>query len=101
MLERNHYVISPGAYGQSLLRGTRSAGQIQGVVGCWATVPNVEPRLGLSLKVARRGHVTEDANITVGRDETGSEVLLVGSGYGWTGADPANINPGELAVIYG
>ena len=95
----DHYVASPGAYGDALLRGTCLAGLIHGVLGCWVTVPNCAPRLENSLKVARHGHVANDANVTVGRDESGRPALIIGSGYGWTGADPANIDETKLLDI--
>jgi glycine/D-amino acid oxidase-like deaminating enzyme len=96
----HHYVVSPGVHGEDVLANTESAGQIHGVLGAWLTVPNLRPRLEHSLKVARRGHVAEDANVTVARDEHGAEVLVFGSGYGYTGADPANIDRAELSAIH-
>ncbi len=96
----HHYVVSPGVHGEDLLAKTESAGQIHGVLGCWLTVPNLRPRLEHSLKVARRGHIAEDANVTVARDEHGAEVLMFGSGYGYTGADLTNIDRAELAAIH-
>ncbi|WP_414170003.1 FAD-dependent oxidoreductase [Streptoverticillium reticulum] len=81
-----HVVASPGVYGPELLRGTPCEGKIHGVLGGWTRISNRAGRLGNSLKVGRRGHVTEDANVTVGRDADGQEILIVGSGYGYTGA---------------
>ncbi|MEV6973146.1 FAD-dependent oxidoreductase [Kitasatospora sp. NPDC093806] len=96
----DHYVLSPGADDDSLRRQIPVLRQVNGVLGCWATIPNTDPALGHSLKVARRGHVAEDANVTVGRDESGRPVLMVGSGYGWTGADPHNIDERRLEDIH-
>ncbi|MBB5067988.1 FAD-dependent oxidoreductase [Saccharopolyspora gloriosae] len=96
----HHYVVSPGVHGANMLANTESAGQIHGVLGCWLAVPNQRPLLEHSLKIARRGHVAEDANVTVARDERGGEVLVFGSGYGYTGADPANIDRAELAAMH-
>jgi len=96
----DHYVLSPGAYCGELLRGTSSSGQIHGVLGVWVTVPNREPALTHSLKLSRTGHIAEDANITVAHGEHGRPELLIGSGYGWTGADPSNIDPQALDVLY-
>jgi glycine/D-amino acid oxidase-like deaminating enzyme len=73
---------------------------IQGVLGCWLSLPNDRVGLDISLKVARRGHVTEDANVTVSRNGKGTPILELGSGYGWTGADPANIDEDELERLY-
>jgi glycine/D-amino acid oxidase-like deaminating enzyme len=100
LLEGDHYVASPGAYGGDMLSGTRLAGAIQGVLGCWVSVPNGTPPLENSLKVARHGHVADDANVTVGHDESGHPALIVGSGYGWTGADPANVDEHKLRELY-
>ena len=96
----DHYVVSPGAGNEALRRQIPSLRQVHGVLGCWATVPNVTPALGHSLKVARRGHVAEDANITVGRDDSGESVLMIGSGYGWTGGDPRNVDERKIEDIH-
>ncbi|MFG2114641.1 FAD-dependent oxidoreductase [Streptomyces sp. NPDC048718] len=94
-----HYVVSPGVTGGTLTRDAGALGQVQGVLGCWASLPDLAPGLGHSLKVGRRGHLTEDANVTLGRDETGDRVLIVGSGYGWTGGDPDNIDERHLDLV--
>jgi len=100
VVRSDHYVLSPGAFAHGLLRGTASHGTIHGVLGVWLTVPNLEPRLDRSLKIARRGHAAEDSNVTVARDRQGSPILIFGSGYGWTGLDPSNIEPTELERLY-
>jgi len=100
LLTAGHYVISPGAYGNHLLKGFRSAGRIHGVLGVWLTLPNLEPKLTHSLKIARRGHKAEDANVTLGRTRAGEEVLIYGSGYGHTGLDPRNIAPAQLDELF-
>ena len=94
-----HVVVSPGVHGDDLLAGSACAGRIQGVLGGWIRISNDGPELGNSLKLARRGHVTEDANITVGVDEDGQRILVVGSGYGYVGADPAAVDERQLAAI--
>ena len=100
VVEADHYVLSTGVYGQELLAGTASAGLIQGVLGVWMTLPNLEPKLENSLKLARKGHMAEDANVTVARDAHGDDVLVYGSGYGYTGLRPGNILPDELDRLY-
>ncbi|MBK3787043.1 FAD-binding oxidoreductase [Paraburkholderia aspalathi] len=100
VLEADHYVLSPGAYGNDLLEGTESKGKIHGVLGAWLRIPNLEPELRHSLKLARKGHITEDANITVATDEAGKPILIIGSGYGHTGIDPRNIDQAQLQQIY-
>lgn len=100
VLEADHYVISPGAYGAPLLAGTRSNGKIHGVLGAWLRLPNIQPQLFHSLKLARKGHITEDANITVATDENGAPIMIIGSGYGHTGIDPRNIDHALLHQIY-
>ncbi|WP_431044539.1 NAD(P)/FAD-dependent oxidoreductase [Streptomyces sp. P1-3] len=97
----DHYVLSPGAYGGQLLRGTVSQGLIHGVLGAWLSLPNPAPRLENSLKISFSGHIAEDANVTVVTAPNGESRLVVGSGYGWTGSDPENIDPGELDALYG
>jgi len=99
-IEADNYVISPGVYGSSLLRGTQAENKIQGVLGGWMTIPNLAPKLEHSLKIARKGHITEDANVTVATDAQGKEILIFGSGYGYTGLDPSSILPDELEAMY-
>lgn len=95
-----HYVLSPGAYGDELLHGTASHGQIQGMLGVWLTVPNIEPRLENSVKIAREGHRAEETNVTLATDDFGAPTLVCGSGYGWTGLNPYNIDSAELDVLF-
>jgi glycine/D-amino acid oxidase-like deaminating enzyme len=95
-----HYVLSPGAYGDELLQGTSSYGQIQGMLGVWLTVPNIEPRLENSVKIAREGHRAEETNVTLATDQFGAPILVCGSGYGWTGLNPHNIDSAELDVLF-
>lgn len=100
VVQADHYVLSPGVYGNDLLVGTSSHGRIQGILGVWLTVPNYDPRLEHSLKVSRRGHPTEDSNITVATDQAGCPALILGAGYGWVGSDPAAADPNELEVLF-
>ncbi|WP_020206477.1 FAD-binding oxidoreductase [Cupriavidus sp. WS] len=100
LLEADHYVLSTGAYGDALLTGTETKEKIHGVLGAWMRIPNIEPDLRHSLKLARRGHITEDANVTVALDEGGRPILVIGSGYGHTGIDPCNIDSDLLQKIY-
>lgn len=100
MLTTENVVISPGAYGSTLLKGTASEGKINGVLGAWLRLPNIESSLRNSLKLARKGHVTEDANITVATDENGDPIMIIGSGYGYTGIDATNIDGRLLKVMY-
>jgi D-amino-acid dehydrogenase len=100
IISAENYVVSPGAYGGGLLQGTRCEGRIHGVLGAWIRLPNLEPRLLHSLKVARKGHVTEDANVTVATDASGAPIIIIGSGYGYTGVDPFNVDSGLLQKIY-
>ncbi len=100
IVRSRHYVLSPGAYGDNLLRGTASHGQIQGMLGVWLTVPNIEPRLENSVKIARKGHRAEETNVTLATGECGEPILICGSGYGWTGLDPDNIDSSELDALF-
>jgi D-amino-acid dehydrogenase len=100
LVSADHYVISPGVYGDRILRDTSSDGQIHGVLGVWLAMPNIEPRLEHSLKVSRRGHVTEDSNITVAHDSDGRPVMILGAGYGWVGLDRSAVDPLELEVLF-
>jgi D-amino-acid dehydrogenase len=100
LLTGTHLVVSPGAYGRDLLRGTAAQDEIQGMLGAWLTVPNVEPVLGHSLKIARKGHRAEESNVTLGDDGAGTATLICGSGYGWTGRNPGNIDAAELESLF-
>lgn len=100
VVRADHYVVSPGVYGGPLLRGTAADGMIHAVMGVWLTLPNTDPALEHSLKIAWPGHRAEDSNVTVVTDPFGTPQLLIGSGYGWTGADPANIDPRQLESLY-
>lgn len=93
-------VIAPGVYAGAALNDTGAQRQICGVLGAWLSLP--DPRGGLrnSLKLARLGHITEDANVTVGWNERGERCAIIGSGYGFTGFNPANIDPDLLEAIY-
>ena len=100
VVRTDHYVLSPGAYGDALLAGTQSHERIQGMLGVWLTVPNVEPRLAHSVKIARHGHAAEETNVTLGTGESGEPVLICGAGYGFTGLDPGNVDSGELSALF-
>ncbi|WP_061301675.1 NAD(P)/FAD-dependent oxidoreductase [Janthinobacterium agaricidamnosum] len=100
VVEAQHYVLSPGAYGDAILAGTRSQGKIHGVLGAWLRLPHTGPQLRQSLKLARKGHITEDSNVTLVTAEDGSDLLVIGSGYGHTGIDPRNIDEAQLHQIY-
>ncbi|KAJ5775635.1 uncharacterized protein N7511_000646 [Penicillium nucicola] len=101
LLEADHYVVSPGVLGNKLLEGTLSGCVIQGVLGVWLQIPNLEPKLSNSIKLHRRGHVVEDINITLATDpQTGEDILVFGGGYGFVGLDrPAADNP-ELQLLF-
>ena len=93
-VESDHYVISPGLPTGDLLRGTKTAGMIQGVLGVWLDLPHVDPPPTRSFKLTRLGHLAEDTNITVT-----SGGLILGAGYGWTGTSPHQIDQRQLALI--
>lgn len=96
----DHLILSTGVYGGELLVGTASEGLIHGVLGVWLTVPGDDPTLENSLKICWRGHLAEDTNVTVANGPDGEPQLIIGSGYGWTGHDPSNIDGGELDRLY-
>jgi D-amino-acid dehydrogenase len=94
-----HVVASPGVRGRALLDGSPCAGRIHGVLGGWMRISNVGINLRTSLKVARRGHVPEDANVTVAVDADGRDILIVGSGYGYLGEHVDLVDERQLAVM--
>lgn len=96
--ETAHVVASPGCHDRALLEGSPCAGKIHGVLGGWIRIGNDVTGLTRSLKVGRKGHVTEDANVTVALDADGRSTLIVGSGYGYTGAT-AEPDEAQLAAM--
>jgi glycine/D-amino acid oxidase-like deaminating enzyme len=94
-----HVVASPGVGGRALFDGSPCAGKIHGVLGGWLRISNAGINLRNSLKVARKGHVTEDANVTVAVDADGREILIVGSGYGYVGENTDAVDERQLAVM--
>ncbi|MDD7973628.1 NAD(P)/FAD-dependent oxidoreductase [Roseinatronobacter alkalisoli] len=96
----DNLVISPGVYANGLLDSTETAGKICGVLGAWLTLPCLENSLENSLKLARKGHIVEDSNVTISTDASGNPALIIGSGYGFTGFDPDNIDPALLEKMY-
>lgn len=97
VLQRDHYVLSPGIEASKVSPPPALRNQVHGVLGAWITLPNVEPQLANSLKIARRYHLTEDANVTVA-DQDGADVLHFGSGYGYSGARH-RIDEAELEIM--
>ena len=99
LLEADHYVLSPGAYGNLLLQGTRSSGKVQGILGLWLNLPNLSPQLQRSIKIHREGHVGEDSNVTVGT-RNGEPTLMLGSGYGFIGNHSLNMESPEIDHLF-
>ena len=95
----DHYVLSPGTELSSLSPPPALRNRVHGILGCWATVPNTEPHLTNSLKLARMDHLAEDTNVTVARDGRGNPVLVFGSGYGYVGSR-GEIDGRELDVLF-
>jgi glycine/D-amino acid oxidase-like deaminating enzyme len=52
------------------------------------------------VKIAREGHRAEETNVTLATDQFGAPILVCGSGYGWTGLNPHNIDSAELDVLF-
>ena len=100
VVRSQHYVLSPGAYGHGLLESSRSAGKIQGILGLWLQLPNLEPRLRQSVKIHREGHVGEDSNVTMSRDAAGRPILILGSGYGFLGGRPLDMSSPEISRLF-
>lgn len=106
IFQADHYVVSPGVFGTNLTQDTECEGIIHGVLGAWLEIPNVVNSFEYSMKLAWKGHIAEDSNITLARDENGNDILIIGSGYGYVGnynnsEYPAcNINQDELTALY-
>lgn len=104
VIEADHYVLSPGAYGGGLLRDSGCAGQIAAVVGAWMQIPNLDNALTASLKISRTGPAArgaaEGANIIVGTNADGESIINVSSGHGYLGADPRSIERSRIEALY-
>ena len=100
-LEQFHsYVLSLGAYAGTTLNNTQTNNQLHGILGVWLTIPNLYPELKHSMKIHKMGHVGEDTNVTL-INQNGQAVLVLGSGYGYTGNATNNqIQLGELEGIF-
>ncbi|KAK1530169.1 uncharacterized protein CCOS01_05272 [Colletotrichum costaricense] len=100
-LKADHFILSPGTTGSALLQGTASENLIQGVLGIWLQIPNLDPKMRNSMKIHRRGHKVEDINITVAKDrETGEDILVFGGAYGYVGLGRPNPDSPEMKALY-
>ena len=96
----DNYVLSLGAYAGTSLRNTQTSNQLHGVLGVWLTIPNLHPELKCSMKIHKTGRVGEDTNVTL-IEQNGEQVLVLGSGYGYTGNSTKNhVHPDELEGIF-
>lgn len=98
--QSDHYFLSPGTYGGELLAETGSAHKIHGVLGAWLSILNLEPKLNTALKIAREGHIASCGNIIPVQTAEGDEILVFGSGFGYVGHNPENIDPAQLEALY-
>lgn len=102
-IRADHYVLSPGAYGNALLNGTASGGKIAGIVGAWLSLPNVAPKLDVSLKISRAGFgatgAAECANVITGADE-GGDVIHISAGHGFVGRDARAVDGGLIGDLF-
>lgn len=99
----DHYVVSPGAFGNELLKGSHTHNKMAAVVGMWLTLPNTAPALDCPLKISRDGYAAresaEGANVIPGVDADGNDVIYLSSGHGFLGANPDNLDPMYLAAL--
>lgn len=100
-LQADNFVVSTGVTRNGLLDGTASENLVQGVLGVWLQIPNLDPMLRKSAKIHRRGCLVEDINVTVSRDvKTGEEILILGGGYGYVGLDYPSLKSAELQALF-
>jgi D-amino-acid dehydrogenase len=100
MATASHYVLSPGAFGNGLLRGFRSEDKIASVAGMWLTLPELELGLDRPLKISRQGFAAngaaEGANVIAGTDAQGKPAIHISSGHGYLGTEPAGFDCAHL-----
>jgi D-amino-acid dehydrogenase len=100
-LKADHFVISTGVTRNELLHGTASENLVQGVLGIWLQIPNLDPKMTKSTKIHRRGCLVEDINVTVGKDvTTGEDILIFGGGYGYVGLDKPSPDSPQLKALF-
>ncbi|KAH8693384.1 hypothetical protein GQ44DRAFT_635255 [Phaeosphaeriaceae sp. PMI808] len=100
-LQADNFVISTGVTRNGLLDGTASENLVNGVLGVWLQIPNLNPMLRKSAKIHRRGCLVEDINVTVSRDvKTDEEILILGGGYGYVGLDFPSPESSELQALF-
>lgn len=96
----DNYVLSLGGYAATALKHTQTDNLLHGVLGVWLTLPNIYPELNQSMKIHKAGHVGEDTNVTIINNGK-EDVLVLGSGYGYTGNRAKNsIQLEELSGIF-
>lgn len=96
----DHYFVSPGSYGRSLLDDTLTRNKIHGVLGAWITLENSSPRLQKSIKFSREGHIASCGNIIITDGINGASRLIIGSGFGYVGNNPENVSKEQLEKLY-
>ncbi|KAL7940028.1 hypothetical protein V8C42DRAFT_338778 [Trichoderma barbatum] len=100
-LQADNYVISVGVARNGLLDGTASESIMQGVLGVWLQIPNLDPKMTKSAKIHRRGCLVEDINVTVQKDaKTGEDILIFGGGYGYVGLSFPSPESPELQALF-
>ncbi|KAG4443874.1 hypothetical protein IFR05_000640 [Cadophora sp. M221] len=100
-LRADNFLISPGVTRNGLLAGTASEHLVNGVLGVWLQLPNIDPPLSNSIKIHRRGCLVEDINVTVQRDaKTHEDILILGGGYGYVGLDHPSPESPELQALF-
>jgi glycine/D-amino acid oxidase-like deaminating enzyme len=100
-LQADNYVMSTGVTRNGLLNGTTSENLVNGVLGVWLQIPDLNPRLRKSIKIHRRGCLVEDINVTVSRDvRTNEEILILGGGYGYVGLDFPTPESPEMEALF-
>jgi D-amino-acid dehydrogenase len=96
----DHYFLSPGVYGGNILNESESRNKVHGVLGAWISFPNLSPKLQRSLKISREGHIANSGNIIPAKNARGEDILIFGSGFGYVGTDPRNIDNAQLDALY-
>jgi glycine/D-amino acid oxidase-like deaminating enzyme len=96
----DHYVLSPGAYGGDLATGFVGGSLLHGVIGAWLVLPHVGGELHRSAKLKRAAELNQDVNVTIGTAADGTPTLTLGSGYGYIGGTPSQLDQTQLELMY-
>lgn len=102
--ESDHFVVSPGVAGASLLRGSLSGPQLASMLGVWISLPRPPDLQAPPLKVCRDGFASDEsaagANVIAGHAADGTPLLHISSGHGFLGENVASVDERQVRALF-